>query len=289
MAGIRLALAYLIAHTLLSALAIRHVHIPVWVFAANLMTAAAFVYILRRGRGVGFKSEPVRWGLLWLPILTFWICYGWSEWTLHAFHPPGDTWDAAFIAIEQQIGQPTLWMAKGRSPILTEIASIFYASYYLYMLTLGVALTRRKEYKAFEEAVFAVSFGYAASYIVFALAPLLGPRWAFVDAGLLDISEQQLKGGFVTDLLNQIQYGGVALKGGAMPSSHTSTGVVFAVWCGRIWGWKAGAAAWVVVAGMCFGAAYARYHYALDIAAGAALGMASLRLAQKAVARKAVE
>jgi membrane-associated phospholipid phosphatase len=82
--------------------------------------------------------------------------------------------------------------------------------------------------------------------------------------------------------VEKIMYG-VAHKGGAMPSAHSSTAVVFLVWCWRIWGWEGGAIALVVVVGMWFGAVYGRYHYMVDILVGGLLGVVALILAETLV------
>ena len=74
-------------------------------------------------------------------------------------------------------------------------------------------------------------------------------------------------------------YDDVAHKGGAMPSAHSSTAVVFLFWCWYIWGWEGGMLALIIACGMWLGAIYGRYHYALDIIVGALLGVASLLVA----------
>ena len=61
-----------------------------------------------------------------------------------------------------------------------------------------------------------------------------------------------------------------------MPSSHTSTAVVFFFWSARLWGFWGGAVAGVVVVGMGMGAIYGRYHYASDIGVGMPLGLFTL-------------
>ena len=72
---------------------------------------------------------------------------------------------------------------------------------------------------------------------------------------------------------------GVAHKGGAMPSAHSSTAVVFVFWCWRIWGPEVGVFALTVATGMWLGAVYGRYHYVIDILAGGVLGILSVTLA----------
>lgn len=227
---------------------------------------------------MGDRIQVVR---LWGSAVFFWWAYKWSGWTLHAVFPPDFSLDAAFIALEERIGQPSLHWARFGNRAVTELLHFFYATYYLYTALIGIALHRRRRFLDFERFLFAVGFGYAVSYTMFALTPLWGPRWALVEAGLLDPSEQRLQGFLVTGFVNFLQWGGIALKGGALPSSHTSTAVIFAVWCGRLWGWKAAVPAWVCVAGMGVGAVYGRYHYVSDILIGGALGAAGLLLAER--------
>ena len=158
---------------------------------------------------------------------------------------------------------------------------MFYASYYLYIVGIGVYLHARRRYADFEQMTCAALAGYAVSYVVFALVPLYGPRWALVDAGLLPIGERRLTGYAITTWINRVQWDGMALKGGAMPSSHTSTGVVFLYWCWRLWGRRGGIPATIVVGGMALGAVYGRYHYVTDVAAGAGLAYAGILLARR--------
>jgi membrane-associated phospholipid phosphatase len=127
---------------------------------------------------------------------------------------------------------------------------------------------------------FAVLFGYLVSYTFFAITPAEGPRWALVSEGLLPASEQRQIGYWLTSFVEKIMYG-VAHQGGAMPSAHSSTAVIFFVWCWRIWGPEVGVLALLVAVGMWLGAIYGRYHYAIDIIVGGLLGVLSLIFADQ--------
>ncbi len=58
-----------------------------------------------------------------------------------------------------------------------------------------------------------------------------------------------------------------------MPSAHSSTAVIFLMWCWWAWG---GIPATLTVTGVWVGAVYCRYHYVLDIICGAVLGLARI-------------
>lgn len=173
---------------------------------------------------------------LWTPIVFFWSAYLWAGHTLNAFHATGFTYDPLIISLEEKwFGQPSLWWARNRSRWLTELMQFFYFTYFFYTLSLGLFLHGQKRIHDFQTMSFAVLFGYFVSYTFFAITPAEGPRWALVSHGLLPESEQRQRGFWLTNFVEKIMYG-VAHRGGAMPSAHSSTAVVFLVWCWRIGG-----------------------------------------------------
>ena len=184
---------------------------------------------------------------------------------------------ATIIRLEERaLGQPSLGWAQGRQRWITEVFHWFYASYYFYTPLLAITLYAQGRLVEFEAMAGAVMLGYAVCYTLFPILPVAGPRWGLLEAGLLDAAEQRLRGYALTRLMNRIMYDGIAHRGGAMPSAHSSTAVVFWVWCYRLWGIPGAAAAAPVVAGMWAGSVYGRYHYVADILAGAAIGAASI-------------
>ncbi|MDA2937194.1 phosphatase PAP2 family protein [Acidobacteria bacterium AH-259-A15] len=185
--------------------------------------------------------------------------------------------DPMIIRLEKRyLGQPSLWWARHGSPGLTELLHFFYATYYFYTPVIAIYLDVNRRFLEFEAVSFAVMLGYALSYILFALAPVWGPRWGFIKERLLESSEQGLRGYWMTHLINYIMYQGIAYKGGAMPSAHSSTAVVFLFWCWGLWDLWGGIFAAIIVVGMWVGSIYGRYHYVVDILCGAVLGTASV-------------
>ncbi len=246
-------------------------------------TRVARVMVVNLGLTVGFagilfSDSPIL--QLWVPVIFFWWAYRWAGQTLHTFHPPEFSLDQRIIGWEERfLGQPSLWWARRGGPWLTEILHFFYFTYYWYTPVLGIFLYREARLREFEAMTFAVLVGYAVSYVFYAVTPASGPRWALVEVGLLDPSEQQLEGYWFTRIIHFIMYRGLALKGGSLPSAHSATAMVFLVWCWKLGGVWAGAPAAILVIGMCVGSIYGRYHYAFDVACGALLGLASLWLA----------
>ncbi len=269
--SIWLCVAYLVTHSLLLTLGRQRPERLSQLLLTNAALIAGFVFVALS------ENLALR---LWSPILFFWWAYKWAGHTLTSIHLPEYSLDPRILRLEDRIlGQPSLWWARGKQPWLTELMHFFYFSYYLYTPILGVFLYLEGRLHEFESMAFAVLSAYAISYLFFALTPTVGPRWALVESGLLETSEQRLDGYAFTRLINYIMYHGPALKGGAMPSSHSSTAVVFLVWCWRVWGMWGGVPALIVVAGMWFGSVYGRYHYVLDVLCGALLGLAAVWLA----------
>jgi membrane-associated phospholipid phosphatase len=280
-----LPIIYLVLHSILVVLA-RHQteRSKLRILVVNVILLTVFGIILAANSSESAASGGLeRVLLLWGPVVFFWWAYLWTRNILNAIHPPGRSIDLFLIRLEERIGQPSLRWAQKGNRILCEILHIGYNSYYLYTLGLGLYLQLSGEISQFQAMTFAVMLGYLVSYITFALIPADGPRWALVERGLMRPEEQRMRGFAVTEFTNRLMFEGPALKGGAMPSSHSSTAVVFLIWCWRIWGPEAGVAALILVLTMWLGSVYGRYHFVLDIIAGGLLGWGAVLVADSLI------
>jgi len=282
--GICLAIAYLWIHSGMILLASHRPHSSGRILATNLLLIACFIILLLSATPEWQEWAGLRFLRLWVPVIFFWWAYKWAGHTLSLFYPSDYSLDPLLIRLEDRwLGQPSLWWARRGSPWLTELFHGFYVSYYLYTPVLGIPLYAQGRLREFEAMAAAVMLGYAVGYSLSALVPVWGPRWGLVAAGLLESSEQRLRGYGITRAVNSIMYGGVAHKGAAMPSTHSSTAVVFLVWCSRLWGVEGGVLAGIVVVGMGLGSIYGRYHYLADVLCGAALGAISVWVADRLI------
>ncbi len=271
-----LPVVYLAVHTLFLLLSRSSASKKALLAIVNLFLAAAFAASIL----LADSLPRLTFLYLWSPIIFFWAGYLWAGQTLTALHPQGFTYDKHILALEDRLfDQPSLWLAKNRPKLVTEAMHIFYATYYAYTLILCIYLYDEQRFLEFEAVSFAVLFGYLVSYTFFALTPVLGPRWSLIQEGLLSPAEQQLEGYWLTKFMNRLMYQGLAHKGGAMPSSHSSTAFVFLVWGWRIWGFEGAALTGIVVVGMWVGSVYGRYHFVLDVLVGAAIGLSGVLLA----------
>lgn len=253
----------------------------VWPHLVNAGTAALFTTLAFLGAGSPLGERPLlQFARLWLPIVYYWWAYVWAGRTLHFYFPDDFSFDRQLIAAERRLfGNPSLWMALGKPRWLNEAMNFFYWSYYFYTPVLGLALYMAGDYLRFEAMALAVNLGYAISYSIYPFFPLHGPRWALVDHGLLPADKQVLRGHAITAFMNGIMWSEAAHKGGAMPSAHSSTCVVFMIWCARIWGIEGIVAGGLIGGAMFVSTVYGRYHYVIDVIVGVAIGLLSVWLA----------
>lgn len=282
--GIWLAIAYLLIHSGMVLLARCRPESCGRILVTNLLLIAGFLILLAGSATDRRELAGLHLLRLWAPVLFFWWAYTWAGHTLQLFYSPDHSLDPLLIRLEDRwLGQPSLWWARSGTPAVTELFHWFYVSYYLYTPVLGIYLYGQGRFLEFEAMAFAVILGYAIGYSLSALITVWGPRWALAEKGLLESREQKMQGYWITRSVNSIMYGGAAHKGAAMPSTHSSTAVVFFVWCLRLWGIEGAILAGIIVVGMGLGSVYGRYHYVVDVLSGAVLGIFSVWIADRVV------
>jgi membrane-associated phospholipid phosphatase len=169
-------------------------------------------------------------------------------------------------------------MAQFAHPVVTEILQIAYFSYYVLFIILGVELYRRHAIEDFDKAAFMIVYGFYLSYLGYFSLPGVGPRFTLHDFSLL---ETELPGVFLTNTLRAIINAGESIpqirdhaidlvQRDVFPSGHTQlTTIVIAL--GFRYQLKT---RWVLLT---FGSLlilatmYLRYHYVVDLVAGAFL------------------
>ncbi len=230
--------------------------------AGAVLLGAAFGMREGWGRALhGFAPLPVI-------ILTFNLCGPVIE------HANPARWDEALAALDVRLFGPLVegWRnALGRPALLTDVASVAYASYYVIPFAMAVVLWRGRRKADFERLVFTMVGTLLASYASYFLFPALGPR---VPRAL---EAQVLGGGTVSAAVRAF----VALSEGnrldAFPSAHTALSLVFLAEGVRLfprWRWRILLA--VAVGAIVFSTVYLSWHYIIDIAAGGAFAVLAL-------------
>lgn len=192
----------------------------------------------------------------------------------------GRDYDDLLIAIDKWLFGviPTDWMMHFASPFLTEVLQIAYTSFYFLFLILGYEFYRRHNLDLFHYFMFTCVYGFFLSYLGYFLLPAVGPRFTLYDFAALD---KDLPGLFLTPFLrwfvnagesvpmnvaNTIAHAGAQRD--VFPSGHTMMTLVLMYLSAR---YKAKVRYSLYVLGtlLIIATVYQRYHYVIDLAAGA--------------------
>jgi membrane-associated phospholipid phosphatase len=160
---------------------------------------------------------------------------------------------------------PTVWMERWIVPWLTDLLSLAYVSYYFLPIVLGITLYLKNPRRDFEVAVFVLLLGYYASYIGYILFPAIGPRYTLAHLQTVPL-EGRVITDFIRDTLNTWEHN----KRDCMPSGHTQVAlmVLFLSYRYRRLLFYI---LLPVATGLILSTVYHRYHYVIDLFAGAAL------------------
>ena len=197
---------------------------------------------------------------------------------VHPIHPVD--YDQFFISIDRWMFgvNPTEWMMRFAHPVLTEILQIAYFSYYILFIVLGVELYRRYAIEDFDKAAFLIVYGFYLSYLGYFVLPGVGPRFTLHSFSSLEL---ELPGILLTDLLRAIINVGESIprahpnpievvQRDVFPSGHTQLTIIVMTLGLR---YRLKARWFLLVFGslLIVATVYLRYHYVVDLIAGALL------------------
>lgn len=158
---------------------------------------------------------------------------------------------------------PTVWMERWIVPWLTDLMSVAYASYYFLPMTVIAVLYLSGRKEAFDRCVFVLALGYYISFVGYILFPAVGPRFS-----LAHLQSVPLEGSFVTDFvrdtLNALEHN----RRDCMPSGHTQIALI-ALYLAYRYTKVLFYAFLPFVCGLILSTVYLRYHYVIDLFAGA--------------------
>jgi membrane-associated phospholipid phosphatase len=188
-------------------------------------------------------------------------------------------WDYLFIAIDRAIFgvDPTVWLMKVTTPVLTEILQLAYVSYYFIMLAVGVELFMKHEQEKFVFTVFAVAYGFYVSYLGYLAFPAVGPRFTLHDFATLDA---ELPGLWLSEHIRAFINAGESIPAGvtdalryaqrdAFPSGHTEMTLI-SMYLGHKFRLRSRVVLDIAGSLLIISTVYLRYHYVIDLIGGAA-------------------
>jgi membrane-associated phospholipid phosphatase len=187
--------------------------------------------------------------------------------------------DHVFIAIDRALfgTDPTVWIMRFVTPVLTEVLQIAYVSYYALMLLVGIELYRRSDRGPFALAIFSILYGFLLSYLGYFLFPAVGPRFTLHDFHTLN---NELPGLWLSIGIRDFINAGESIPKGAanafalaqrdaFPSGHTQMTLISMFYAER---YKIRSRYLIHAVGtlLIISTVYLRYHYVIDLVGGAA-------------------
>jgi len=206
---------------------------------------------------------------------------------------PGDR-DDLLIRMDRALlgGDLSLWFVRISTPWLTEILQLAYLVYYVLPFLLLGTLHRRQhgprippEQKheaaaAFDLCIVALLLSHYLAFVGYMAVPALGPRFA-----LASLYPTPLTGLILAEPIGNLLNAMEGIKRDAFPSGHTSATLITLFYAFRYTPPLARYAL-APVALMILATVYLRYHYVVDILAGAILAGLCVVLAPRLLRRQ---
>jgi membrane-associated phospholipid phosphatase len=170
---------------------------------------------------------------------------------------------------------PTLYIDRHLlNTWVNEILSFSYFSYYLMLPGFLLPVFFKRDYVVVREVLTAVCLAFFASYLLFFLYPIEGPRFHFADEFV-----NTVEGPVFRPLVEFVIANG-AVRGGCMPSSHVAVALVILIYGMRYYP-TAGRLLLPLNIGLAVGTVWGRYHYVSDVVVGAGIGVFMVLLVRK--------
>ena len=185
----------------------------------------------------------------------------------------GEPRDGLLIAADRALfgTDVTIWLQRFVRPAWNDLFAVAYVTYYFIAIALGIALWIRPDKTAARRFIFTLTVCYLASYAGYFLVPALGPRSTLQHyAPIADTPIARV----IADTLDELEH----TKFDVFPSGHTMIAVTVlfvAFQRSRRMFWPL----LPVAACLILSTVYCRYHYVVDLIAGAVLAVAVIPVA----------
>jgi len=225
--------------------------------AAHLISAAVLIYEVKR-------PNPTSWVFRhWYPLPYVAACYKESALLVPAVR--GSDLDQWLAGLDSGFwgNHPTVWLERLHHPLLTEFLQWVYTLFVPAVLWVAWLLWRRGRFAEFRFYAFLIALGFLASYLGYLAVPARGPRFVLKHLQHIPLQGLWLFQGMqsVLDRLESAHYD-------CFPSGHTELTIL--AW----WGSRMVSKTWfrlyfAYTPFLIFATVYLRYHYTVDLLAGA--------------------
>ena len=160
---------------------------------------------------------------------------------------------------------PAVWLAHHGNAAITEFLQIAYSLFIPAVLVVAWLLWRQGKRKEFRYYAFLIAVGFLASYLGYLVIPVRGPRFLLPDL-------PPLRGLWLTPLLQHTLDRLESAHYDCFPSGHTEL-TLLACWGSRMVSSRLFCIFLIYTPCIIFATVYLRYHYTLDVLAGAVLAL----------------
>jgi membrane-associated phospholipid phosphatase len=240
----------------------------------NRLPEAPELLALRVGVAVAIVLASTRGGRVvwyvrnWYPLLLVPSCYKEMAILIPAVRAAtADQW-LANLDFSIWHTNPTVWLERVQTPALTEFLQLVYTLFVPVVVLVPWLLWRKRHFADFRYCAFLISLGFLASYIGYLLVPARGPRF-FLD----HVQDSPLQGGWVVHLMRTTLDRLESAHYDCFPSGHGELTII-AWWCSRQIAKRLSQMYLAYTLCIIFATVYLRYHYTVDLVAGALLAVA---------------
>jgi membrane-associated phospholipid phosphatase len=163
---------------------------------------------------------------------------------------------------------PSVWLERIQRPELTELVQIAYTLFVPAVLLVPVMVWRRRRFADFQYLAFLIALGYLVSYIGYIIVPARGPRFL-----LKHFQHIPLEGLWLFNTMQSTLDRLESAHYDCFPSGHTEL-TILAWWGSRLISKPLFWAYFAYTLSIIFATVYLRYHYTVDVMAGAAVAAA---------------
>ena len=228
-----------------------------WLLAAHIAGSALIIYQVKH-------PNPTSWLFRnWYPLPYVASCYKEMALFIPAVrHSDADRW-LADLDLRIWGANPTVWIERLHAPLTTEFFQLVYTLFVPAVLLVAYLLWKRNQTTEFQYYAFLIALGFLTSYLGYLIVPARGPRFLLRAFQHFPLQGLWLFQGMqhTLDRLESAHYD-------CFPSGHTEL-TILAWWGSRM---VSKAYFWVYFAYtpcIIFATVYLRYHYTVDLLAGA--------------------
>jgi membrane-associated phospholipid phosphatase len=250
--------------------------IPVWpqLIAAHTLVIIAVLLLAKWEQGASRRvaASPPRSAALsrfihgWYPVALITATFKELTYLIPLIHPRD--FDAKLAAIDYRLfgTHPTVWLERFTWPAITEVLQIVYATYYFLPLILGALLWHKRWFEPYKFWVFVVTLGFYVSYLGYIAVPATGPRYL---PAIQEAQTFRLTGVWLFSSLREMLDRAEGITRDCFPSGHTEITLLVLYYARRFHR----RTFWLMLpvgSALIFSTVYLRYHYVIDVIAGAA-------------------